>query len=228
MDSYIQEYEKRKVEINAYLDLLTAMSQENAKIVDFDENEHAIDPLAFKVCKASSYLIIYNLIEATVTAGVKSIYDKISDERLTFNEVMENLRKVWWQSKKESLSNCAKNQLIDNIYDYYCAAHSDDPLDFSDYISGVSGNLDAEVVREVCRRYGISSVRDGRDLGDIKTKRNWLAHGNKSFSDIGKDSTPSDLYSVRDRVFSFLDEFVLNVNTYLRETKYRSASETRM
>lgn len=224
MDSFIEEYEKRKLEINAYLDLLAAMNQDNAKIIDLDENEHSIDPLAFKVCKASSYLIIYNLIEATVTAGVKSIYNRIFDERLTFNDVMENLRKVWWQSKKESLSNCATNQLIDNIYNYYCTAHSVDPLDFSDYISGVSGNLDADAIREVCHRYGISSVRDGRDLGNIKTKRNWLAHGNKSFSDIGKDSTPSDLNTVRDRVFSFLDEFVSNVNTYLSETKYRRVS----
>lgn len=224
MDSFIEEYERRKTEINAYLNLLSAMNQDNAIITDIDQNEHIINPLAYKVCKASSYLIIYNLIEATVTAGVKSIYDKISDERLTFNDVMENLRKVWWQSKKESLSSCAKNQLIDNIYDYYCEAHSNSPLDFSDYISGVSGNLDADAIREVCRRYGISSVRDGRDLGNIKIKRNWLAHGNKSFSDIGKDSTPSDLFTVRDRVFSFLDEFVSNVNSYLSDTKYKQAS----
>lgn len=76
----------------------------------------------------------------------------------------------------------------------------------------------------MCRRYGISSVRDGRDLGNVKQKRNWLAHGNKSFSDIGKDATPSDLYLIRNRVFTFLDEFVENVNTYLYETKYREVA----
>lgn len=224
MDNFIEEYEKRKVEINAYLDLLSAMNRDGSKLVDMDGREYEINALDFKVCKASSYLILYNLVEATVTAGVKSIYEKISDERLTFNDVMENLKKVWWQSKKESLASCSKNQLIDNIYGYYCSAHGADPLDFSDYVAGVSGNLDAESIREVCRRYGISSVRDGRDLGSIKIKRNWLAHGNKSFSDIGKDSTPSDLYLIRDRVYAFLDEFVDNVNSYLHETKYRNIS----
>src|SRR5688572_14545894 len=106
MDTFIEEYARRKLEINAYLDLLYVMNQDDAKITSIDRGDHAIDPLAYKVCKASSYLIIYNLIEATVTAGVNSIYNKISDERLTFNDVMENLRKVWWQSKNESLSSC--------------------------------------------------------------------------------------------------------------------------
>lgn len=197
------------------------MDKDGAEITDIDGNTHVIESLSYKVCKASSYLIIYNLVEATVSAGVKSIYDKISDERLKFIDVMEKLRLIWWQSKKESLSNCSKNELINNIYDYYCMTHSSETLDFSNYTSGVSGNLDADAIREVCHRYGILAVSDGRDLGNIKTKRNWLAHGNKSFSDIGKDLTPSDLFLVRDRVFLFLDEFVLNVNSYLGETKYR-------
>lgn len=222
MDTFIEEYDKRKNEINSYLELLSSLGKDNSKIVDVDEIEYRVEPMAYKVCKASSYLIIYNLVEATVTAGVISIYDRISDEQLTFSEVMENLRKVWWQSKSESLSSCSRNQLIENVYGYYCNADSSDSLDFNGYISGVSGNLDAETIREVCRRYGIETVGDGRDLGNIKRKRNWLAHGNKSFSDIGMDSTPSDLFEVRDRVYLFLDEFVANVNLYLQGVKYKS------
>lgn len=221
MDSFLVEYEKRKVEINSYLDLLAKMGADHSKIVDVDGNEHVVDQIAYKVCKASSYLIIYNLVEATVTAGVRSIYNKISDERLTFSDVMDSLRKVWWHSKKESLINCSRNQLIDNIYNLYCSTHTEGSVDFNDFISGVSGNLDAKSIREVCHRYGIDAVSDGRDLGNIKTNRNWLAHGNKSFSDIGKDCIPSDLYSVRDRVFLFLDEFVLNVNSYISDSRYR-------
>lgn len=222
MDTFIEEYDKRKNEINSYLELLSSLGKDNSKIVDVDEIEYSVEPMAYKVCKASSYLIIYNLVEATVTAGVVSIYDRISDEQLTFSDVMENLRKVWWQSKSESLSSCSKNQLIENVYGYYCEADSSDSLDFNGYISGVSGNLDAATIREVCHRYGIETVDDGRDLGNIKKKRNWLAHGNKSFSDIGMDSTPSDLFAVRDRVYLFLDEFVANINLYLQDVKYKN------
>ncbi|TMP46845.1 MULTISPECIES: MAE_28990/MAE_18760 family HEPN-like nuclease [unclassified Pseudoalteromonas] len=224
MESFTAEYNKRKLEIEAYLNLLTALDKDGANITDIDGNIFPVSSLANKVCKASTHLIIYNLVEATVSEGVKSIYNKIADEKLGFIEIMEKLRKVWWHSKSISLTTCASNNLIDNIYDYYCEAHNNTPLDFSNFISGVSGNLDADIIRNVCHTYGITPVSDGRDLGSVKQNRNDLAHGNKSFSDIGQDQVPSDLYNVKIRVFDFLDEFVANVNTYLTELHYKNVS----
>ena len=224
MESFSAEYIKRKNEIESYLTLLTALDKDGAKITDIDGNEYIVEPVANKVCKASTYLIIYNLVEATVYEGVKSIYNKIADERLGFNEIMDKLRLVWWHSKSTSLVNCSNSTLIDNIYTYFCETHSGSPIDFKNFISGVSGNLDATVIRNVCHKYGIQPVSDGRNLGSIKDNRNDLAHGNKSFSDIGRDQVPSDLIELKDHVFSFLDEFVNNVNIYLAELKYKQVS----
>ncbi len=221
MHSFEQEYDKRKDEINSYISLLQDMDRDGASIVDIDKNTEPISPLSHKVCKASFFLILYNLVEATVTAGVKSIYDKIEDEKLDFISIMENLRKVWWHSKNESLSSCARSNLIDGIYNFYCEAHSGQPLNYNGFVSGVSGNLDAEMIREVCRRYGLPVVSNGRDLVDVKKNRNWLAHGDKSFSEIGQDTTPSDLLQIRDRTYIFLDEYVDNVKNYLLAYAYR-------
>lgn len=221
MDAFLVEYAKRKNEIDEYLGLLKALEKDNSKIVDLDEIEYQVEPIALKVCKATSYLILYNLVEATVTAGIQSIYDKISDENLGFTQIMENLRKVWWHSKNKSLTTCSSNELIENVYNFYCEAHSESPLEFNGFISGVSGNLSADIVRKVCYRYGIETVNDGRDLESIKEKRNWLAHGKKSFSDIGRDATSADLENICSRVYIFLDQFVENVKEYLTTLQYR-------
>lgn len=223
MDSFLMEYERHKLEINAYIELLGLMELDGAKIIDVDGFSSNINNLSFKVSKASFYLVIYNLIEATVTEGIRSIYNRIEDESLSFFDIEENIRKIWWHSKSESLTSCSKNTLVDNIYSFYCEAHSNNKLDFNEFISGVSGNLDSEGVREVCRRYGIDSIPDGRDLKDVKSNRNWLAHGNKSFSEVGREKTISDLKEIRNRVFEFLDKYVENVNSYLNRSGYKCA-----
>ncbi|MDE9379973.1 MAE_28990/MAE_18760 family HEPN-like nuclease [Vibrio alginolyticus] len=225
MRAFTDEYDKRKGEIEAYITLLQALSSDGAKVTDIDDNESSISAIQQKVCKASCYLLIYNLVEATVMNGVQSIYNRIKDEGLGFSAIMDLLKKVWWHSKGESLTSTPKGELIETVYNYYCETHSGDALDFKDFVSGVSGNMDADGVRNVCHKYGIRAVADGRHLGNVKQYRNWLAHGNKSFSDIGQDVTVTQLIEIKSNVFSFLDEYVSNVNTYLDNQCYKATPQ---
>ncbi|PQJ84111.1 MAE_28990/MAE_18760 family HEPN-like nuclease [Aliivibrio sifiae] len=222
MHAFTDEYNRRKNEIDAYINLLNALGNDGAKIIDIDDREAIITVQQQKVCKASCYLLIYNLVEATVMNGIQSIYNRIKDERLDFNSIMESLKKVWWHSKTESLTSTPKGDLIETVYNYYCETNSGQELDFNNFISGVSGNMDAAGIRNVCHRYGIPVVPDGRHLENVKTYRNWLAHGNKSFSDIGQDVTVSELFDIKTNVFTFLDEYVNNINTYLNSESYKA------
>lgn len=224
MRAFTQEYDKRKSEIDSYIDLLDAMSNDGTKITDFDENTTVITVQQQKVCKASCYLLIYNLVEATVMNGVQSIYNRIQDEGLDFSSIMDLLKKVWWHSKGESLTSTPKGELIETVYNYYCETNSGTNLNFNNFVSGVSGNMDADGIRNVCHKYGIDAVSDGRHLGNVKQYRNWLAHGNKSFSDIGQDVTVTQLREIKSNVFAFLDEYVNNVNTYLDNGRYKSTA----
>ncbi len=221
MRVFTHEYNKRKSEIDSYLELLSVLSNDGAEITDIDENKTQVTVQQQKVCKASCYLLIYNLVEATVMNGVQSIYNRIQDEGLDFTSIMDLLKKVWWHSKGESLTSTPKGDLIETVYNYYCQTHSGENLDFNNFVSGVSGNMDAEGIRNVCHKYGIPVVSDGRHLGNVKQYRNWLAHGNKSFSDIGQDATVTQLREIRANVFAFLDEYVSNVNTYLDDECYK-------
>jgi hypothetical protein len=224
VDHFREEYEKRKAEINEYLILLDLLGKDQVKVTHLDNEEGVIvSSSAIQVSKASFYLILYNLAEATINAGIQSIYNRISDENLSFADVGESLQKVWWSSHSKSLTACSSNTLIDNVYDLYqrCLETGTSP-DFRGFISGVSGSIDAEGVRDVCKKYGITVVSDGRDLQIVKNNRNWLSHGNKSFSDVGKDVVIGDLKDVRTRTFSFMDEYVENVTLYLTSETYKN------
>jgi hypothetical protein len=61
----------------------------------------------------------------------------------------------------------------------------------------ISGNLDADQIRRLCKDHGITFTvakegRGGIVLETVKEKRNSLAHGTLSFAECGRD------YSVQD------------------------------
>jgi hypothetical protein len=220
VNHFIEEYEKRKLEIRSYLKLASFVSGDNIKLTNDDGGLHEVSALEATTLKATFYLVLYNLVEATVREGVRSIYHKISDEGLSFLDLNEKLQEIWWYSHHESITATPRDSLISKVYEVYCLCKSESSPAFQDFIAGVSGNLDAEGVRSVCRKYGIDTIADGRDLKRVKDNRNWLAHGNKSFSEVGKDSTPSELRGAMEKVFEFLDAYVSNVTEYLVSAKY--------
>ncbi|MGB2739005.1 MAG: MAE_28990/MAE_18760 family HEPN-like nuclease [Cognaticolwellia sp.] len=221
MDHFRDEYEKRKNEIEQYVSLLELLDKDGAQIKHFDSEGDSIPTNSLQVSKATFYLILYNLSEATVNAGVESIYNKVKDESLSFSDIIEKLQIVWWNSHSKSLTSTENDNLIDKIYLLHRDCQSNQVPDFNNFISGVSGNIDAESVRNVCHKYGIPVVSDGRELETTKKNRNWLSHGNKSFCDIGKDLVLSDLQTVKERTFCFLDEYVTNVSDYLAQAQYK-------
>lgn len=223
MKHFMEEYNKRKLEIESYLRLVSFISGDNVLISNDDNETHKITPLESTTLKASFYLVLYNIVEATVREGIRSIYNKITDDGLSFLDLNERLQEIWWHAHQESISATPRDTLIRKVYEVYCLCRTETSPAFQDFIAGVSGNLDAEGVRSVCRKYGIDTIADGRDLKKVKDNRNWLAHGNKSFSEVGKDSTPSELKEAMTKVLSFLDEYVNNVTDYLENEKYALA-----
>ena len=59
-----------------------------------------------------------------------------------------------------------------------------------------------------------------RYLLRIKTNRNDLAHGSKSFEEVGKDATADELLVIRRRVICYLREILKNIETYISNEEY--------
>jgi len=57
-------------------------------------------------------------------------------------------------------------------------------------------------------------------LQTIKDARNDLAHGVKSFADVGRNAAPSDLEEARAQTVTILTETLQNIEAYLRQQEY--------
>jgi hypothetical protein len=56
----------------------------------------------------------------------------------------------------------------------------------------------------------------------VKDVRNDLAHGVKSFADVGRNASPSDLELARTQTVEILTETLQNIESYLKRQEYLS------
>ncbi|RKZ54051.1 MAG: hypothetical protein DRR16_06190 [Candidatus Parabeggiatoa sp. nov. 3] len=61
---------------------------------------------------------------------------------------------------------------------------------------------------------------NGRNLVTIKNKRNHLAHGEFTFSDIGKDFTVGELDHFKDETLVFLSDVINKIEKFIIDKQY--------
>lgn len=78
----------------------------------------------------------------------------------------------------------------------------------------------------ISQDYGFSAkniskgAKGGKDLLTIKTNRNDLAHGTKSFSEIGRNYTVTELQEMKEAAFAYLDSILKNIESYIQKQEY--------
>jgi hypothetical protein len=88
-----------------------------------------------------------------------------------------------------------------------------------------SGNLSIETIRETSKKYGFSPVNithnDQKDaFQKVKTERNSLAHGDKTFSDCGNNYSFSELEAYKNYVFEYLEKVLQSIETFINSQGY--------
>ena len=99
-------YESRKREINSFIELMKFLEGKKISVqeneVSFDDffygEESSID-LSYQelinILKSNVSLMMYNIIEYTVSGLVDCIYDEIRMQNLSYIDVNESIREVW-------------------------------------------------------------------------------------------------------------------------------------
>jgi len=106
MDNTKQDFENRKSEIDNYFKFLSIFDDDNTKIQykkDGGIITEKIQPQFQIILIANAFLILYNLIESTVRNSIIEIYTKIEDDELTFDELSDNLQKIWIKQTTDKL-----------------------------------------------------------------------------------------------------------------------------
>ena len=85
-----------------------------------------------------------------------------------------------------------------------------------------SGNLDARAIRETAKRFGFAAPTGQQFtmLQTVKDLRNDLAHGVKSFAEVGRNASPSDLEQARLQTVEILSQTLQNISGYLQNQLY--------
>lgn len=219
MNNAKNEYNKRLQEIELYFDTLQFLDQGNCSIKRIDilgkEEVKSIDLSLTTILKANGFLLLYNLIEATIRNSINAVLASIHSSRATFRTLSDNLKKIWINQESKNTSHEKIMLIAETIL-------KNEMLKFEKDCINISGNIDARRIREILRQFGGNEIGNGRDLQTIKDKRNKLAHGEFTFSEIGQDCTMKDLILYKQETEQYLSSVLDEIQDYIDNKKYLS------
>lgn len=226
MDNTKQDFNKRKDEIDNYFNFLKIFDDENTKIQYNKDGIIVTEKINAEfqiILIANSFLILYNLIESTVRNSIIEIYDKIEDEEISFDKLSENLRKIWIKQKSLLLKEKTNkpNALIETISEVALEILNRETIKLDKKNLDISGSLDAQKIRDLADKIGFKRTKNGRILVDIKNKRNRLAHGERTFYDVGKDYTVKEIIDFKNETFNYLSDVITKIESFISEKRYK-------
>lgn len=171
----------------------------------------------FKTMKANLFLLLYNLVESTIKNAIEAIFDEFRVRGISFDRCRVEVRRIVLSNLKRHNVDKILPSLSALSVDVIVATFVKDDL--------FAGNVDGRKIREIAGEYGFRPPTKKSDqLLVVKTSRNDLAHGNKSFGDVGRDYDLVRLDEIKNEVVAFLEELLVNVADYLTSRSYLAES----
>lgn len=211
------EYLQRLKEVDLYFSTFKVLDNSSCTLesVDIAGNHQSlpINSDLIKIIKANGFILLYNLVEATVRNSITAVINSIEVEHVTYKMVTDEMRNLWIKQEFKSIKEIERirsrvqSLLSEVLDDAHFALRSE--------CVSISGNIDAQEIRNISRQIGCSEPRDGSPLFQIKNKRNELAHGEKTFCEIGKDFTIQDLIRCKEETTLFLETVIANMENYI-------------
>jgi hypothetical protein len=220
MDLINEELQTLIDEINDFLDLIKFFDN-TEKIFDENRNDYSINDSLKDTLKGEVFLLLYNLIESTLKESITHIHDVLKGEDICFNQLRPEFKKEILnraKSDKIGIDNLCKNTALDISKQLLAATFRANII--------FSGNIDHKEVCEQAKIYGFKTESDygktkhGNNLKLIKDKRNDLAHGNVSFSEIGKSYSVEQMNEYSQEVFNYLDSITTHISNALIQKDY--------
>jgi len=221
MTTVQQDFQSRVAEIETYFDFVARVDAGDTLLIASADGQPAYSASArddlLRTFRASAILLLYNLMESTVTNAVEAIFDELSTQGIHFNDCRAEVRRVVLTNLKQHNPGDILPELQQLSTDIIIKTFKKDKI--------VSGNVDARRIKELSDDYGIDRpTADGNDLLTVKTSRNDLAHGSKSFAEVGRTFTIADIIRIKDKVIAYLTAMLTNVSAYIQQQHYRTSA----
>lgn len=220
----------RSAEVRAYLAFLQTALERGAEL-------HArtlpapftLDIELTHTLKANTYLLLYNVVEATMTQLIADIHSTVKQSGAALDDLHPqmylHILKRFRVSKVEINDQSAPVPSGGTIIDHWLRDYEIRAKNNNNY--QLSGNVDSKRIREIGRDYGFASLEEGHDMHlshssllTTKNRRNKLAHGELSFRDCGQGLAYTDVAGDASGLLNCLDNVVGHVDDYLKRGLY--------
>lgn len=228
IQSVQDDYDARTSEIERYFDFVELLDVGQQEISKTLAARKLDEGALLKTLKANCFLLLYNLMEAVTKNAVQGLYDHLRAQNADYDNCCDRLKKMVLKNVKREIAALNvqhPNEPTKPAYDKRNDAILEVMTGAFIVKNLLSGSVDAKSLRELAQDFGFSPVhgarnRDPKKLLPVKSRRNALAHGDLTFDDVGKDYTVPELKDIKESVFNFMQQFILNVDDYLRNRLY--------
>ncbi|MCH9019675.1 MAG: hypothetical protein IIA73_04845 [Proteobacteria bacterium] len=190
-----------------------------------------VDEELKKILKANTFLILYNLVESTVRTAIEEIFERLRHDQRSYQHIREELKQLWIRDGLKGVERSGGSphkyrvvakSLVEN-------AIRNNTVNFDVDNLPISGNIDANEIRNLAKKFGFSEkthwrAKGGETLLTVKDRRNRLAHGNISFGECGRDFDGKELMRIKSEVIIYLRSFIRNVEKYLAKKQYENST----
>lgn len=182
---------------------------------------YSIDRSLIKTISATGYLLIYNLLESTMTSALHAIHQQVHDEELAFEQLNNKLQNICWKNFEGAISEKAAKRLQNMAINKALVS-----LGYHQYRHW-SGNIDVKKIQAKAKAYGFEYVYVNGDYEDVKRNllsikdtRNALAHGRVSFEQCGQETAVDALIEYSQQAYAYLEVVLNGIEEYLENKGY--------
>lgn len=156
------------------------------------------------ILKSSLMLMIYNMVEGTMSNLLMEYFDYIHAKNISINSLSNELQHTiqLYLERKKSKSNDKENSSGIAFELSYS--------EITKYLKLFSGNLDSRSIRKVCKRVGVDLADNIKEpvLLVVKNNRNKLAHGETRFNNTCQDITLDEIEEICNKTQEYLHKVI--------------------
>jgi MAE_28990/MAE_18760-like HEPN len=217
--SFILDFNQRRSHVKRYLAVVAATERK----IPWTAPGGLFGNNRLNILRAGTFLILYNTIESAARLAIQTIHDEMMQKRVPFKRLRRTIRREVVKGFKRRGDADKHQDMKDLPLELVAAA-----LDVEEYFSG---NVDARKIKEIAEVYGFSvstdlkRTRGGADLLSIKTIRNDLAHGHKTYEEVGREYPIKDLLGLSLRATAYVSSILQNIAVYLDAEDFLEKTE---
>lgn len=226
MLTVIQNFKDNIEEVEEYFHFLEKIENGHSLLNNNAGETFTIDSDLSRMLKANAFLIVYNLIEATIKSGLWEMFETIKADQVSYDKLIKEIQLLWidhrikleYRTQDETVNTKILNiinQVLGQSLEYYQFKHQ---LKFD------AGTLDINGINQTFKRHGLSNLPAHNLITEsfrtIKKNRNYLAHGDMTFKECGKDYSFRDLRIIKCHIIRHLFKSLFSIKLFIEQKTY--------